>query len=68
MSRTIDLYEAHVPTTAVLKEPYSVEEIDNHPNADRIWATIKAVREFAESVGYDEGYSGGWDEAEHKYE
>lgn len=58
------VYEAHVPVGAIPKEPYSVKEIDEHPNADRIWATVKAVRDYAEAIGYEDGHHTGWIDAE----
>ena len=64
MNKAIDLYEAHIPPSPIPKEPYSVEEIDHHPNADRIWASIKAVRDYSEALGYDEGHLTGWSDAE----
>lgn len=32
------------PVSAYSAEPLSVEEIDAHPDAARIWATIRALR------------------------
>ena len=35
-------------------QPMSVSEIDAHPDADRIWATIKALREVNEEAADQE--------------
>lgn len=46
------------PAVAYGAEPYSVAEIDAHPDAARIWATIRAVRAEAEELcddAYNEG-------------
>jgi hypothetical protein len=43
---------------AYAAEPLSASEIDAHPDADRIWATLMAVREVCEQ-SYDEGYDDG---------
>lgn len=64
MTKASDLYEAHIPTSAIPKEPYSVEEIDNHIDADRIRASIKVVRDYSEAIGYEEGHDTGWRDAE----
>lgn len=38
------------PVSAYSAEPLSVEEIDTHPDAARIWATIRALRAEHEAV------------------
>ena len=47
------------PVSAYSAEPLSVEEIDAHPDAARIWATIRALRaehEAAVEQAYEEGF------------
>lgn len=47
---------------ALTAEPFTAVEIDAHPDADRIWATILAMRlHLDEELGdaYDAGYSEG---------
>ena len=61
-----DLLEASPPTTAFRCLPMTSDEIDRHPDADRIWATICNLRsglegsvEEAENFAasqYEEGY------------
>jgi len=36
-----------IPTIARVAKPFDVDEIDRHPDCDRIWATIAVLR------GYD---------------
>ena len=56
-------YLKRSPKVTYLKvKPYTPEEIDALPNADRVWATIMAIREEAEvacnrarELGYAEG-------------
>lgn len=38
-------FDCSPPPSALVSDPYSVGEIDSHPDADRIWATIIAMRE-----------------------
>jgi len=43
-------------------EPYSIEEIDNHENSERIWSTLMAIRAEAQEQirrAYDNGYADG---------
>lgn len=50
------------PATAYGAKPLTVEEIDAHPDRDRIWATIMALREEADMEvqrSYDEGFETG---------
>ena len=50
------------PVSAFKSEPYSLEELDEHPNSNRIWATIMAIKEEADEYvqrAYDNGYSDG---------
>ena len=58
------------PVSAYSAEPLSVEEIDAHPDAARIWATIRALRgEYEDRIteaherglreGYDASYAEG---------
>lgn len=47
-----------VPPHALTAQPLSVEEIDGHPDAIRIWATIHAIREEAEKI-YEEAFDAG---------
>lgn len=59
---TKELYEAHIPVGALKHEAYTIAEIDDHPNADRIWASIKLVREDAFEEGRKDGYTSGYSE------
>lgn len=50
-----------VPKSAILREPYTVEEIEDHEHSGRIWATIMECRREAQELvraAYDRGY---WD-------
>jgi len=43
-------------------EPYSIEELDNHEDSFRIWATISAIKDEAQEAvrdAYDRGYADG---------
>lgn len=47
----------HSPTVGSYKaEPYTVNELDAHPDADRIWATIEAMKERHEKLKEDIDY------------
>jgi hypothetical protein len=49
------------PKSAILREPYTPEEIDEHEHSGRIWATIMECRREAQELvraAYDRGY---WD-------
>ena len=51
-----------IPAAAYGAEPFSVAEIDAHPDRARIWATIRAMREEHDAicaVAYDEGHRAG---------
>lgn len=52
---------AGVPVSALRAEPMSTAEIDAHPDAARIWATIRCLRDLRQE-GYDEGYADAEDE------
>ena len=50
------------PPPAYRADPYTVNEIDAHPDSARIWATIIAMRfahEQANAREYDRGYADG---------
>lgn len=49
---SITLLEVSIPPGAYVAEPLSPAEIDAHPDADRIWRTIKEVREAAAYGAY----------------
>jgi hypothetical protein len=58
------LLEMNPTPGAYTAEPLSASEIDAHPDADRIWATLMAVRGACEQSyeeGYVEGQSGAWE-------
>lgn len=38
------LTDAQPPVSAIHDDPFSAGEIDAHPDRDRIWATIQAVK------------------------
>lgn len=40
----LDTTTASPPTTSIHAEPLTASEIDAHPDRDRIWATIEAVK------------------------
>jgi hypothetical protein len=47
---------------SLTSQPYSLEELDEHPDSHRIWATIMAIKEEADEYvqrAYDSGYSDG---------
>lgn len=45
------LIDANPPLGALHAEPFEAGEIDAHPDADRIWATIEQVkREMADDL------------------
>ncbi len=47
------------PSEALVAEPYTLEEIDSHPDAIRLWATFLAVTAEYDKVGidlYHDGY------------
>jgi hypothetical protein len=51
-----------VPASAYGAEPLAVAEIDAHPDAARIWATIRAMREEHDGLcelAYDAGLQDG---------
>ena len=46
------------PASAYGAEPLAVAEIDAHPDRDRIWATVMAMRGDADRIyskGFDDG-------------
>lgn len=43
------LLDASAPVSALCARPYDVPQLDNHPDAARLWATIVAVREECSS-------------------
>jgi len=47
------LLDAGAPVTAYFARPYDVAQLDAHPDAARVWATILAVREECSSEGSD---------------
>lgn len=50
------------PPMSLTSQPYSLEELDEHPNSNRIWATIMAIKEEADEYvqrAYDSGYADG---------
>lgn len=47
------------PAIAYGAEPFTVAEIDSHPDAARLWATVKEMREEAESLLHGE-YRPSW--------
>lgn len=52
------------PASAYGAKPLSPEEIDAHPDRDRLWATIMGLRddqENREQAAYQEGLSEGMD-------
>lgn len=44
---------------ATLATPLSPEEIDALPNADRVWATVLAAREYAEREAEEASWRAG---------
>ena len=46
------------PASAYGAEPLAVAEIDAHPDRDRIWATVMAMRGDADRI-YSEGFDDG---------
>lgn len=65
------------PTSAYGAKPLSPEEIDAHPDRDRLWATIMVLRDDmdtkeeafsdrlvdAKESAYEAGYNEGYDDA-----
>lgn len=54
------------PASAYGAKPLSPEEIDAHPDRDRLWATIMALRDDMEGrtqAAFEEGAEVGYDEA-----
>ena len=59
------------PVSAYGARPYTIEELDAHPDADRIWATLRAVRDADDlaadkleddyRVERDNGFDNGFD-------
>ena len=50
------------PASAYRAEPFSVAELDAHPDRDRIWATLRALRaehKAAVEDAYDTGFEDG---------
>lgn len=47
------LLNAGAPVTAYFARPYDVAQLDAHPDAARVWATILAVREECSSESTD---------------
>ena len=50
------------PASAYKAEPFTVAELDAHPDRDRIWATLRALRaehEAAVEGAYDTGFEDG---------
>lgn len=50
------------PASAYGAEPFTAAELDAHPDRDRIWATIRAMRADAEAAVegvYDAGFKDG---------
>lgn len=51
----LDILDAHPSVGAWKCDPMTISEIDAHPDADRIWATIHAIR-GTRDIAYEEGY------------
>ena len=50
------------PSSAYRAEPFTVAELDAHPDRDRIWATLRALRaehKAAVEGAYDTGFEDG---------
>jgi len=45
-----EIRRASPPASAYIAEPLSVSEIDAHPDAARIWATVMEAREESQSL------------------
>lgn len=48
-----------IPAKAYGAEPFSIAEMDAHPDSARIWATIRVIRAEHEGLcdlAYDRGY------------
>lgn len=41
----MSIFDANPPVTALSARPFTVSDLDAMPNADRIWATIRVVKE-----------------------
>ena len=53
-----DILTASPPPEAYRAQPMTVAELDAHPDAARLWATIKAITDWAEGereAGYEKG-------------
>jgi hypothetical protein len=58
----LDILTASPSVGAWKHQPMTVAEVDAHPDADRIWATIKAMQDGVKSLveeGVDDVLSGG---------
>lgn len=56
----MDLMTASHSVGSYRAEPYSVNEIDAHTDADRIWATVVRLRsEYEREEDDDESYDAG---------
>jgi len=50
------------PPESLKLEPYTVDEIDEHEDSFRIWATVSAIKDEAQLAvrdAYDRGYADG---------
>lgn len=57
-------YDVNPTPKSLTSDPMTPVEIDNHPDADRIWATVNHARDVAYDEGFDDGYEEGgcrWD-------
>jgi len=59
----MDILTASPPVSAWRHHPMTIADLDAHPDAGRIWATIKAMQDYA-NAAHEEGYSMGFEEGE----
>lgn len=59
----LDVLDAHPSVGSWKCDPMTISEIDAHPDADRIWATIHAISGTRDSA-YEEGYEAAESDAE----
>jgi hypothetical protein len=52
----MSLLKAAPPYGALTTQPLTLEELDNHVDANKIWAMVIQLRSEAYEKGYDDGW------------
>lgn len=57
MSSARLILDASAPVSSVKAKPFTLEEIDTHPERDRIWATITLLKKHFDETNWETAYA-----------